>query len=80
MNCPQCGSINNTVIESRIRPECVHRRRKCKDCDSRWTTRELVVKLKRGRPLGSSSDKCEMDMKVLEQIREQKRLQSSAEE
>jgi|AntRauTorcE11897_2_1112592.scaffolds.fasta_scaffold00133_29 transcriptional repressor NrdR len=44
MKCPQCGSNDLKVIESREAAEqaAIRRRRHCQDCDDRFTTYERV--------------------------------------
>jgi transcriptional regulator NrdR family protein len=44
MNCPKCDHEKNTCLETRsssLRPEWIHRRRKCSKCGERWNTLEL---------------------------------------
>lgn len=45
MNCPYCLNEETAVLESRGLPEDagVRRRRRCKKCDKRFTTHEMVV-------------------------------------
>jgi transcriptional regulator NrdR family protein len=40
--CPTCGSPANRVIESRGTPTNVRRRRVCRGCKGRFTTREIL--------------------------------------
>lgn len=43
MNCPECESQNWIVYDSRhSQKESIWRRRKCKDCGCRFTTREII--------------------------------------
>ena len=41
--CPDCGSWDSRVLESRRRPETGwhYRRRECLNCDHRWGTYEV---------------------------------------
>lgn len=41
--CPECGSWNSRVLESRRRPETgwQYRRRECLQCAGRWATYEV---------------------------------------
>lgn len=41
MRCPKCGSIQIMVTDTRHLPAAIRRRRKCLDCDHRWTTLEI---------------------------------------
>lgn len=41
MNCPRCGSTNVYTLDSRDGKHGRIRRRRCADCDSRWTTVEI---------------------------------------
>lgn len=41
MKCPECGSINNTVVNSHDEDDCIARRRKCLDCGNIWPTVEI---------------------------------------
>lgn len=42
MTCPKCLSANSICIDSRITKEnSIRRRRRCADCDYRWTTYEV---------------------------------------
>ena len=44
MKCPQCGSDNNYVIDSRPSTEYgVRRRRECNECGKRFTTYEITL-------------------------------------
>lgn len=45
MECPKCGSKNNTVLETRIRKGTVMRRRKCDDCGEVFKTYEVTQKI-----------------------------------
>jgi transcriptional repressor NrdR len=44
MKCPFCGSVETQVIDSRVADtgESIRRRRKCRDCQKRFTTYETV--------------------------------------
>ncbi len=44
MKCPFCGKDNTSVLESRITEDgaALRRRRKCEECDKRFTTYERV--------------------------------------
>jgi len=43
MNCPECGSDNDCVKDSRHRPGgYIYRRRECKNCGSLFTTNERI--------------------------------------
>ncbi len=56
MKCPQCGSLNDKVIDSRQSKDgtVIRRRRECLDCGYRFTTYErfeeekIIVKKKKG--------------------------------
>ncbi len=43
MRCPQCGSDQLTVLDSRPRTDSVRRRRECLNCGHRFSTMEKVV-------------------------------------
>jgi transcriptional repressor NrdR len=47
MNCPYCSNEDTTVLESRGLPGDlgVRRRRRCKKCEKRFTTHEVVVNI-----------------------------------
>lgn len=45
MNCPECNSPL-VVLQTRQKPDCVFRRRKCSQCSFRLTTREAAVNVK----------------------------------
>lgn len=40
MTCPICGG-ETKVVDSRSELDCVYRRRRCLDCEYRFTTREI---------------------------------------
>jgi transcriptional regulator NrdR family protein len=42
MNCPECAQ-KSAVIDTGKKVNYVRRRRKCKACGHRWTTREITV-------------------------------------
>lgn len=44
MKCPECGSLNDKVIESRLSADgsSIRRRRECVDCGTRFTSYEKV--------------------------------------
>lgn len=44
MRCPDCGSNDDKVIDSRevATATIIRRRRRCKRCGTRWTTRERL--------------------------------------
>ena len=46
MRCPQCGCLDDKVIETRVSREgdAIRRRRACDGCGSRFTTYEAVVR------------------------------------
>ena len=44
MICPNCGSEQTRVVDSRQQFTVRHRRYKCFDCGKRFTTREVVVR------------------------------------
>ena len=44
MTCPVCGG-DTIVLDSRPRPDTVHRRRKCLNCDHRFSTYEVDKEL-----------------------------------
>lgn len=41
--CPQCGHIENKVLDSRHRPHSIWRRRECTRCHLRYSTFERSV-------------------------------------
>lgn len=41
MKCPMCGCENLTTADSRPEEDCIIRRRKCLECNYRWTTIEI---------------------------------------
>lgn len=41
MNCPECGSNQVCVINSRSKEDFVFRRRRCLDCNARFNTFEI---------------------------------------
>jgi transcriptional regulator NrdR family protein len=45
MKCPYCGSWDQRVLLSRQNSDqtCTRRRRECRRCGRRWTTRERTV-------------------------------------
>lgn len=43
MICPKCQDDMTEVIDSRVMPYGVRRRRECLVCDHRWTTVEIDV-------------------------------------
>lgn len=45
MNCPECQSDQNGVLDSRpiYRQTTIWRRRKCFKCENRWTTYEVAI-------------------------------------
>ncbi len=45
MNCPKCGWFESKVIDSRPNTDdsTVKRRRECKNCMYRYTTKEIIV-------------------------------------
>ena len=45
MNCPNCGSPQSRVTDSRAREDTksIRRRRECLKCGERWTTREVII-------------------------------------
>lgn len=47
MRCPKCGSLEDKVIDSRLSKDgaCIRRRRECLDCETRFTTYEVVERL-----------------------------------
>ena len=45
MKCPSCLS-ELTVLQTRQKPDCVFRRRKCSKCSFRLTTREAAINVK----------------------------------
>lgn len=61
MKCPMCGSGSTATLDSRSDNDSVVRRKKCLECNHRWTTIEIdrdqwysalqiKEKRKRGRP------------------------------
>lgn len=43
MNCPECGSFQQRVFDSRSGADTVRRKRLCLNCGHRWQTLELAV-------------------------------------
>ena len=44
MNCPNCQSTSNGILETRKRNSTeIRRRRECTDCSWRWTTIEITA-------------------------------------
>ncbi len=44
MKCPECGSLENRVLETRVQRDVeIRRRRECLDCHTRFSTLETVV-------------------------------------
>ena len=43
LNCPVCGTPENTVTTSRPTKNGIRRRRQCNACGHRWTTYEFSV-------------------------------------
>lgn len=41
MKCPMCGSDNITTVDSRSDHDSIVRRKKCLDCNHRWSTIEI---------------------------------------
>ena len=50
MRCPRCGKNNDRVTESRAARDYVRRRRECRSCGERFTTREFPEVLTSDRP------------------------------
>ena len=44
MRCPNCGSDNDHVIESRKRTDYIYRKRQCTDCGCRYLTHEIFMR------------------------------------
>lgn len=44
MICPYCGSDNTKVYDSRQYPDYRWRRYKCRNCEERFATKEVVSK------------------------------------
>jgi len=42
MRCPFCGTEDSQVLDTRDAPEGIHRRRRCKHCQQRFSTSERV--------------------------------------
>lgn len=61
--CPICGSGNTGVVASRPNPEGHWRRRRCKDCGTKFTTSETV------KPVAVRGAKKTSDMPVDERIK-----------
>lgn len=84
MRCPKCGNIDDKVIDSRLSKDgdTIRRRRECLDCQSRFTTYEVlernelrVIKrdgrhevLDRSKLLNSISKACEKRSVTLDSI------------
>ncbi len=41
MTCPRCGSENTYTVDSRDGKNGRRRRKRCADCENRWTTVEI---------------------------------------
>jgi transcriptional repressor NrdR len=84
MRCPKCGTLDDKVIDSRLSKDgaTIRRRRECLDCQSRFTTYEVlernelrVIKrdgrheiFERGKLLGSIAKACEKRSVTLESM------------
>lgn len=84
MRCPKCGTLDDKVIDSRLSKDgaTIRRRRECLDCQSRFTTYEVlernelrVIKrdgrhelFERNKLLGSIGKACEKRSVTLEAI------------
>ncbi len=44
MNCPNCGSLQVKVVDSRRKEASISRRRECLDCGKRFSTIEVPIK------------------------------------
>lgn len=49
MICPNCGSDDLQVLDTRACNGGIRRRRNCKDCDTRFTTYETISEQKKPR-------------------------------
>lgn len=43
MRCPECGSEDDKVLNTKDQETRIWRRRECQDCGARWTTHEKRV-------------------------------------
>lgn len=60
--CPNCGSIDSTVADSRPRERAVYRRRRCSACEQRFSTIEMVDQ---GDTLIDIGQLCRRDRQIL---------------
>ena len=44
-DCPECGSSDTHIVDTRSIREAVRRRRQCRDCRQRWTTYEITAEV-----------------------------------
>lgn len=46
MRCPMCGSVQTYCTNSRLVDDenAVRRRKRCRDCDHRWSTMEVEIR------------------------------------
>lgn len=63
MKCPMCGSDTTATLDSRSDNDSVVRRKKCLECNYRWTTIEIdreqwcsVLQIKEQRKRGRPKD------------------------
>lgn len=43
MRCPHCGHTSHRVIDTRVTGDSIRRRRRCDDCEQRFTTYEHIA-------------------------------------
>lgn len=55
VQCPDCGSTDTSVINTRPTMKSIRRRRECNACGSRFTTYERFGKTTPKRPGGSAA-------------------------
>lgn len=62
MKCPFCGASDTNVVDSRVNEEgdSVRRRRRCQECDKRFTTYE-TVELRMPRVIKQNGERAEFD-------------------
>ena len=41
MKCPVCGCGNSVAVDTHTEGDCIARRRKCLECNHRWSTIEI---------------------------------------
>lgn len=68
MACPKCGNLKTDTLDSREKPTCRWRRKKCPACKFIFTTREIWEKDLEGEISKAENELIKTEIKV--QIRE----------